>query len=460
MAEKVGLRTRAAPPWRCLDPMVNFPQSTVRPFFCCLLLAAFPLRWNMPVACAAEPALTLAEARALALRTHPRITASDLRAQAARAGVRVAESANFPTLAANFTATGSSEQVNTRIGAAGSLSVSQVFDHAAIGLNATHLLTDFGRTASQIEVARQKSHAEDSFVRTYERQVELQVTAAYFATLQAQSVLSVARQTVTTRTLALQQVSALASNQLKSELDVSFARVNVEEARLLVARAESELESGFTELSLHLGERTPRHYALAEEPLPGELSEPAETFVAQALRERPRLVRLRAEAAAAAAQARADRAVNYPTVSALGSVGLMPVRDRRLEDRYAAGGIVVNLPLFNGGHDTAKLRESELKAQAAEALVRDEENNIIRDVRLALLKVQHTRARLELTANLLAHARTSHDLAAARYKLGASSITELSQAQLNLTSAEINEASAKYDYLLQRAVLDFHRGAH
>ncbi|NDE98433.1 MAG: hypothetical protein EB034_09160, partial [Verrucomicrobia bacterium] len=71
--------------------MVNFPQSTVRPFFCCLLLAAFPLQWNMPVACAAEPALTLAEARALALRTHPRITASDLRAQAARAGARRSE---------------------------------------------------------------------------------------------------------------------------------------------------------------------------------------------------------------------------------------------------------------------------------------------------------------------------------------------------------------------------------
>ncbi|MCU1261383.1 MAG: outer rane efflux protein, partial [Bryobacterales bacterium] len=50
------------------------------------------------------------------------------------------------------------------------------------------------------------------------------------------------------------------------------------------------------------------------------------------------------------------------------------------------------------------------------------------------------------------------DLAKARYDLGLSSIVELSQAQLNKTSAEIASASAKFDYALQRAVLDFQTG--
>lgn len=46
----------------------------------------------------------------------------------------------------------------------------------------------------------------------------------------------------------------------------------------------------------------------------------------------------------------------------------------------------------------------------------------------------------------------------ARYKRGASSRTELSQAQLNLTTAKISEVSAKYDDLLQHAVREFHAG--
>ena len=408
---------------------------------------------------AAEPQkLTLAEARAAAVRTHPRIAAGAARARAAHEIITQARANYFPTLTANFTATGSADQNNTRIGATGTFSTTQVYDHAAIGINVSQLLTDFGRTENQVEATRQKSLVEDTFVRTLRRQVELQVAVAYFTVLQAQSVRDVAKQTVATREVVLQLVSALAKNQLKSELDVSFARVSVEEARLLLARAVSELESGHTELSILLGEREPRRYELAEEALPADLTGDVSPLVNQALGERPRLMRLRAELAAATAQARADRALHYPTVSAIGGVGLMPVRDRRLNDNYAAGGVVVSLPLFNGGRDTARQRESELKAQAAAENLRDEENNIIRDVRVAYLKAQHAHERLDLTAKLLLHARTAHDLATARYKLGASSITELSQAQLNLTAAEITEASAKYDYLLQRAVLDFHRG--
>jgi outer membrane protein len=271
-------------------------------------------------------------------------------------------------------------------------------------------------------------------------------------------VLNVARQTLSTRQVVLDQVSALASNKLKSDLDVSFARVNVEESRLLVARAESDLDAAFTELSTLLGERTPRRYELVDEPLPAEMSDDPAPLVATSLGERPRLIRLRAEAAAAAAQARADRAAHYPTVSAVGGVGIMPVRDRRLDYSYAAGGVVVNLPLFTGGRDLAKQRESELKALAAAELLRDEENNVVRDVRVAFLKARHAQERLALTAKLFDHARSSHDLARARYNLGASSIAELSQAQLNLTSAEIARTSARYEYLALRAELDFQAG--
>jgi len=50
------------------------------------------------------------------------------------------------------------------------------------------------------------------------------------------------------------------------------------------------------------------------------------------------------------------------------------------------------------------------------------------------------------------------DLAQSRYDLGLSSIVELSQAQLNKTSAEISNVSAKYDYQIQSAVLNFQTG--
>jgi outer membrane protein len=64
-----------------------------------------------------------------------------------------------------------------------------------------------------------------------------------------------------------------------------------------------------------------------------------------------------------------------------------------------------------------------------------------------------------LTAQLLKQAQLALDLARGRYDLGLSSIVELSQAQLNLTGAQIGTASAQYDYQTVRAILDYQVGA-
>ena len=63
--------------------------------------------------------------------------------------------------------------------------------------------------------------------------------------------------------------------------------------------------------------------------------------------------------------------------------------------------------------------------------------------------------RIALTQQLLDQARLAMELAQSRYDLGLSSIVELTQAQLNLTSAEIATAGARYDYQTRRAVLDY-----
>jgi outer membrane protein len=59
---------------------------------------------------------------------------------------------------------------------------------------------------------------------------------------------------------------------------------------------------------------------------------------------------------------------------------------------------------------------------------------------------------------LLEQAELALKLAHSRYDLGLSSIVELSQAQLNQSQAEIDGASAKYDYQIAIDDLDFQLG--
>jgi outer membrane protein len=58
----------------------------------------------------------------------------------------------------------------------------------------------------------------------------------------------------------------------------------------------------------------------------------------------------------------------------------------------------------------------------------------------------------------LQNANEALELAQARFKGGISSIIELSQAELNATSAQIAEADARFDYQIRHSALDFELG--
>jgi outer membrane protein len=427
----------------------NFSIHPLLAFFLCLLVSTTRADDAIP--------LSLRQAHEAALRNHPRISVADLKALAAHQVTREVRSAFFPNVWGSAVGVGTAGD-NTRLAAIGALNNPSIFERNAEGVTISQLLTDFGRTANLTGSARLRALAEENNAQATREQILLEVDAAFYAALEAQSVSEVARQTVATRQLFLDQVTSLANNKLRSELDVSFASVNLEEGKLLLSKAQNDLQAAFSQLTSLMGGRNPANYRLAEDPLPAELSTNAAVFVEQALQLRPDLLALRNSRDAALKFSSAERAARYPTIAAVGSAGVVPIHDPQLPDSYAAGGVTLNLPLFAGGLFSARQKEAELRAKAAEESLRDQENQIIRDVRIAWLNSQNAFDRLRISAQLVKHASRSFDLAQARYQNGASSIVELNQAQLNKISAEIAYANTKYEYLLRRSALNFASG--
>jgi outer membrane protein len=198
---------------------------------------------------------------------------------------------------------------------------------------------------------------------------------------------------------------------------------------------------------------------LVEQPLPPELSTNVWQFVEQGLKSRPDLLSLRNSQEASLKFARAERALRYPNLSAIGSAGVVPIGDSELPQNYAAAGLSLSMPIYAGGFYSARQQQAELLARAADENLRDLEDNVIRDVRIAWLNAQNAFDRLRITAELLDNAKQSYDLAQARYINGISSIVEFNRAQLNLLSAQITYADTQYEYLLRRSALDFQTGS-
>jgi outer membrane protein len=403
------------------------------------------------------PALTLDQAHEFALRNHPQLAAAQLNALASMEVVRQARSSFFPTASAYITAVGAGNE-NTRI-LAGGLNNPSIYDRVAGGVSVSQILYDFGQTGNLTASARSQAKAEGQNATATREEILLNVDINYFNLLEAQAVLRVAQQTLHTRQLLLDQVKALAANKLKSGLDVSFAQVALGEAQLLQEKAEGDVEAGQASLSDALGYHEQHHFELFDPNLSSALPGDISALIEKALRNRPEILRLRYEQEAAQSYAKAQKDQNYPTIAAVGTVGDSPDHDVHLPEHYAAAGVNLTLPLFAGGLYAARQHEAELKARAAEDNLRDEEDRVIRDVRTAWLNCNTTLQRLRTTEELLKHATEAFDLAQARYKIGSSSIVELSEAQLSQTSAEIAQAGAHYDELIQRSVLDYQVGA-
>ncbi len=400
--------------------------------------------------------LTLKEAEKLALQNNPLISASRYTAEAAAQVPAEVASAFQPTLFGAITGVGA--DTGSRI-AAGALNNPVVYNRVGTGLFINQLVTDFGRTSALVQSSKFHAQAQQQVSETTRAQVLLQTDRAYFAVLRAQSVLTVAQQTVAARQLVADQVTALAKSSLKSQLDVSFANVNLADAKLLLSGAQNDLSAALADLATAIGAPAQLNLTLAEEPMPGQLPDRDTDLIDEAIKQRPELSNLRLELEAAQRFERAERALALPSVSVVGTAGFAPAAQDQVPGRYGGVGVNLNIPVFNGGLFKARRSEAELRARAAGQNVKDLENRVIRDVRVAYLNAKTAFERVGLTAQLLDQAKLSQDLAQSRYDLGLSSIIELSQAQLNLTSAQIASAGAKYEYQNQRSQLSYQIGA-
>jgi outer membrane protein len=274
----------------------------------------------------------------------------------------------------------------------------------------------------------------------------------------------VAQETVAARQLLVDQVTALFNNKLRSELDVSFVDVNLSQAKLLLLQTQDQVQSAFAELTRTLGSQQAAAYELVDEPLPPGPPKNPELLVAQAISSRPELVSLQMSRDAAYRFERAEKDLSYPTASLVGVGGYMPYIAQLSLPRVTPGeyeGVAVNveIPILNGGLFKARRQEAHFRALEADQRLRDEAEAIARDVRTAWAGATVAYQRLDVTAQLLRQATLSQDLAQGRYDLGLSNIVELTQAVLNVTAAEIENLSAKYDYQSQYATLQYTLGA-
>ena len=399
-----------------------------------------------PVVPPNAPSLTVGQAEQLALQHNPRVTVARLLALAQGQVTREHRAAEMPTLAANVTGVGADN--GTRI-TAGALNNPVLYQRAAAGVTLNQLITDFGRTRNLVTQASLNAQAAQSTLVATRDDVLFAVDEAFYRALGAEALIQVALQTVNARQATANQIQALANARLRSTLDVSFANAQLAQAQLLLLDARNQSVTAQADLSALLGDDRSTVYRLIDETPATPSAAPAEAapLVQQAFAQRPDLKSLQQQADAAHHFATAERDLSMPTITALGAAGGTPWRSDEIPSAvYGAAGVNINIPIFNGFLYSARAEEAKLRAGAADAQVLQLRDAIARDVTTTVLQAQDNFSRIAVAQQLVSQANSALSLAQTRYRLGLSSIVELSDAQLLQTQAEIELANARYAY--------------
>jgi outer membrane protein len=401
--------------------------------------------------------LTLQQAEAIALKNNPQISVGKLRALEAQQFVRETRSALLPT--AYLSLTGVDSKPGSRI-AAGGLNNPIVFPRAAGGATVTQLVTDFGRTTDLLLSSELQAKAEDKNAAATTADIILAVDQAFYNSLETRELVKVAQQTVEARQILVDKVKALTNAKLRSDLDLSFAKVDLARAKLLLLEAQNNYQTALAALSAILGYQDEEDFQLVEST--DQLTPPAlnvEPLILQALQQRPELASLQYQVESAQKNSTAEHDLWRPTVNALGVVGQAPVRDLQIPSWYGAVGVNINIPVFNGFLYNARAKTADLQTEVARQKLIGLRNNVARDVRVSWQDTERAYERLSVTQQLREQANLALDLAQQRYNLGLGSIVEFSQAELGKTEADIADTDAKYQYRLTEMVLAYTMGA-
>ncbi len=136
-----------------------------------------------------------------------------------------------------------------------------------------------------------------------------------------------------------------------------------------------------------------------------------------------------------------DRALPVPPVKSPNGQNRGPWYD---EDGQV--GVVLTLPLFEGGRITAKVKEEWAALAAAQERLRKLNLQVRQEVEIAVLDVRSSSERVKATEKAIEQARESLRIEILKYSLGSGSITDVLDAQAALLQTETNYYRALSDF--------------
>lgn len=399
---------------------------------------------------AETPKFSLHDCIDIALKNQPAIRAAQENVNAGRGRETQAVSPFLPQLNAS---TGYSESY--ALGGAFGNSITKSYTTT---LSVNQILYDFGKTGNALDAARWGTLSSQRDMDRTIQDVVLNVKQSYYALLAAKKLVLVAQKTIEQTESHLKQAMAFYRAGTKPRYDVTRAEVEVNNAKLGMINAKNGVRIRTITLNNAIGIEPGKETEI-DDALPPAFAMPTlEIAQEETLRNRPEILKAEADIEAAKYRVQAEAANYYPTVSAngaynwsTGTAEMGPFKGDLLNSWNA--GVMLTVPLFQGGLTRGKVSEARANMLAMEAQRDAIRQSILLEVNQSYADMESAKIRIEVMESSLQKARENLEIAQGRYEAGFGPYIEVTDAQLSAVNAETDYIQAKYDYYLAAARL-------
>ena len=270
----------------------------------------------------------------------------------------------------------------------------------------------------------------------------LQAVQVYLEVQRAGAVLEIADRNVRIHRTYLSRVNARIAGGAAEETEVLQARSRLADSEAALIEARARLTDAHSAYIAVVGEPPG---SLSPVGRPGHMPHNASEAVEIALQFAPSLIALHHDAEAARAAIGSAESEFYPKLNLEVSADHKGDQDKDFTDESNFKALIVGkLNIYNGGIDTARVRESRFRADQAEQTALNARRQIEKEVRLSWLAITSADARSQLLRHQLEQNKALVAAYLKQFDLGQRSLIDILDVQNEITTTETTVASENF----------------
>jgi len=319
-----------------------------------------------------------------------------------------------------------------------------------------------GRLVSGYKQANYNLMSTKEAIRQSMQETVFNVKKAFYGYLLAKKFVEVSEEAVGLAEKHWKNVKSLYDVGMASKFDLLRSEVQVANLKPQLIRAKNGLSTAELGLKMLLGLDLKQPIEVKGELSYKEFEANVDAGVAQALANRPEMNQLKFQQQMAAEMLKMARGAYLPTLAIGGAYNYWGNRFKFTKDSwesYYSVNLVLDIPLFNGFVNSAKVGESKAMLRQLDYSRKGLSEMVKFEVQEAILSLQQAKESLLSQEKNVEQAQEAVRIADLNYAEGLATNLDVSFAQMALTQAKTNYSQALYDYALALAQLEKAIGA-